>query len=274
MLASLTVIALIVMYLLAQEALRQCHLVCMWALFGLLPLALTPYWIHTSELDLFLWIKIYSVMFCICWGSWLRFSSQGKNPWFLWTVALLLSANILEATIVDMLRVGWAHGLNAFSGALLIVTLPFGARHTQVDDATGYCDLRFKASLPWIIGYTTWNWTFVYLNYSSYSGHHTAVLLAALIVAIGDPQRWLQVRAATLGLNLLITATSYTGMLSVIDTTSWFDAKIAIAAALIVFGWMSVHVVHHLIENTYSNDRGSYGCLGPLSRAKRVEAKS
>ena len=254
--ALITVAVLIVVYLLAQESMRRRHLRFMLALFGLLPLALTSYWIHTNELDLFLWIKIYSVMFCICWGSWLRFTEHGKNPWFLRTIPWLLAANILEATTMDFLNKGWAHGLNALSGALLIVSMPHGASRIRIDHACRYCDLRFNVSFPWIIGYTLWNWTFVYLNYSSISGHHTAVLVAALIVAIGDPQRWLQVRAATLGLSLLLTATNYSGMLAVIDTTSWYDANIEMAAALIVFSWMIVHLWLKLADNTrFAADR-------------------
>jgi hypothetical protein len=124
----------------------------------------------------------------------------------------------------------------------LIATLPFGAKQSWIDVASKHRDLRLDLSMNWIIGYTLWNWTFVYLNYPSLTGHHTIILAVALIVALCDPQRWLQTRAVTLGLNLFWMATSYSGTLSVVDANGWFTQPIANGAAIVVLCWMLVYL--------------------------------
>jgi len=240
----IVIVSLIAVYFVSQEALRRKGLFCIWTLFGVLPVALTAYWSQNKDFDLFLWVKLYTILFCICWGNWLRFTSHGTNPWFLRTIPVLLAANILEAMTVDILKFGLAHSLNAVTGALLLVALPFGATCVRFDLTSKHRDMRFDTSLTWIVGYTLWNWSFMYLNYPSLMGHHSAILATALIVAMIDPQRWLQTRAATLGMSLILTATSYSGMLNLIDTTCWFQEHIAIAVAIFAFGWMLVHVLN------------------------------
>jgi len=237
----LIVVGLTALYLIAQEFLRRQRPLFMWTCFGLIPLAMTPYWFQSNDPDIFLLIKIYSIMFCICWAVWLRYSEHRSNPWLLRSIGFLLAANILEAVSVDLLKSDWSHHLNALSGVLLTLTLPFVLKRTTIQN-TKHRDLRLDIPLPWIVGYTGWNWTFVYLSYPSFSGHHSAILAASLIVALIDRQRWVQARAATLGLSLLPTATSYYGMLSIIDSTSWFDERFAGLAAIIVMGWMMTHV--------------------------------
>jgi len=243
MTALTTVIALILVYFLSQEVVRRTHLYAMLAFFGLAPLALTGYWVQVNDFDPFVWIKIYSIMFCVCWGSWLRFGLPKVSPLLLKTVPLLLAGNILEAMLVDAITHGLVHQLNALSGAILIATLPYGAKQSSIDVASKRRDLHFDIPMQWIVGYTIWNWTFVYLNYPDMAGHHTAILAVALIVALYDPQRWVQTRAATLGLNLFLMATSNAGTLAVLDTSGWIAQPIAIGAALVVFGWMLVYLV-------------------------------
>jgi hypothetical protein len=242
MYALLAVFALTLVYLLAQELCRRLKLSCLLAIFGLLPLVLTPIWLQSRELDWFLWIKIYSVMFCICWGSCLRFTSLANSIRLRPTIPLLLAANILEATIVDALNAEWTHRLNAVTGVMLIASLPYTSDRTRIETASNLNDLRFDASMPWIVGYTIWNWTFVYLNYASFTGHHTAILAAALLVAIIDRHRWVQARACTLGLSLIPTATNYSGMRSLLNTTNWFDENLALFVGLSALLWMIASV--------------------------------
>lgn len=245
MTALATIVALMLAYYLAQELIRRTGLYGMLVGFGVAPLALTGYWIQVNDLDPFVWIKIYSVMFCVCWGSWLRFGSHKASSILLSTVPLLLAGNILEAMIVDAIAPGLVHKLNALSGAILIATLPYGAKQASIDVASKR-DLHCDLSKSWIVGYTLWNWTFVYLNYPDMTGHHTAILAVALIVAIYDPQRWVQTRAATLGLKLILMATSYSGTLAVLDASSWTSQPFAIAAAVVAFSWLLVHLVARL----------------------------
>jgi hypothetical protein len=240
------VLLMTLVYYVVQDWLGSARLPVLWTIFLLVPLALTPYWFATNSFDLFAWVKIYSVMFCVCWAGWLRFTAMGDKPWLRRSIPLLLVANILEALIVDLQGHGVAHILNALAGMLLIATVPLSIGDTHVDRASRHQTLRYNVPLAWICGYSAWNWTFVYLNYPALTGHHTAVLSAALIVGIIDPQRWLQARAATLGANLILFATSYSGTIAVSDATTWFDESIAIAAASIAFALMTVHALSKL----------------------------
>lgn len=227
----LQLIALTMLLLLAQEALRRAPRWAVWGVFLVLPLALTPHWIRVNELGLFSWFKFYTVFFCVCWGTALRFTSLGNRAWARYTIPLLLAVNIFEAVVVDLCEHGSAHALNAAAGLLLIATLPYGTDSTRIESANCWRDLLYGSSLRWVIGYTLWNWTFVYLNYSSLTGHHTAVLAAGLIVAMNDPRRWSQTRASTLGVNLLFTASSYQGMIDWLDASTWFDEQVGTLAA-------------------------------------------
>lgn len=237
----LLISAMTLVYFGLQALLRRGRLTVLWGPFLATPLALTPFWIMTNDFDPFLWFKTYSIMFCLSWGSLLRFTSLGDKLSFRRTIAWLLAANIVEALVLDVFGHGIAHNLNAFAGILLLATLPWSKRHTRIDRASRYQDLRYDLSLSWIVGYTLWNWVFVYLNYPALTGHHTAVLAAALLMALIDHQRWLQTRAATLGLNLLCMATSYSGTLALHDATPWFDERIAILAAALAFTWTASH---------------------------------
>jgi hypothetical protein len=238
MLVLLKIIALTVLLLLVQEALRRATPWAVWGIFLLLPLVLTPYWIQINELGLFSWFKFYTVFFCVCWGVALRFTSLGDRAWIRCTIPLLLAINIFEATAVDLLAHGPAHTLNAVAGLLLIATQPYGQASTKIDAASSSRDLLYGTSRQWVIGYTFWNWTFVYLNYPALTGHHTAVLAAGLIVAMLAPERWSQTRASTLGANLLVTATAYKGMVAWLDTSTWFNDQLAILAAGISLAFM------------------------------------
>lgn len=210
----------------------------MWGVFLLMPVLLTPYWIRINELGLFSWFKFYTVFFCVCWGTALRFTWLGRRPWARATIALLLAANIAEAVTVDLVGHGAAHIVNAAAGLLLIATMPYGKQTTRIDSAGRYRDLRYTMSRRWVIGYTLWNWTFVYLNYPALAGHHAAVLAAGLIVAMVHPRRWAQTRASTLGVSLLLTATCYREMVAWMDTSTWFSEPVATLAALLTLAYM------------------------------------
>lgn len=227
----LQIIAVTVLLLLAQEALRRATRWAVWGVFLLIPMILTPYWIRVNELGLFPWFKFYTVFFCVCWGTALRFTSLGNRAWARSTIPLLLAVNIFEAVVLDIIGHGPAHALNAAAGLLLIATLPYGPDSTRIDSVNCCCDLLYRTNKPWVIGYTLWNWTFVYLNYPSLTGHHSAVLAAGLIVAMYDPRRWSQTRASTLGVNLLFAATYFNGMIAWMDTSIWSDEQVGIVAA-------------------------------------------
>lgn len=218
----LKIAALTAALIVAQELLRRSPKWILWGLFGLVPLALTPYWLTVNDYGWFLWLKCYTVFACVCWGTVVRFTRLGERRWARLSIPLLLAGNILEAVALDMTSGGLAHGLVAVVGLVLIGTIPMGHRATTVGGP--YRDLRLPLTRGWVVGYTAWNWAFVALNFPALLGHHTAVLAAALIVGLIDPQRWLQARACTLGLNLLMMATFDAETTAWLDTSGWFGA--------------------------------------------------
>ena len=240
----LQIIAVTVLLLLAQEALRRANRWVVWSVFLLAPLLLTPYWVQVNELGLFSWFKFYTVFFCVCWGTALRFTSLGNRVWTRSTIPLLLAMNILEAVVLDLIGHGSAHALNAAAGLLLIATMPYGKNSARIGSANCYHDLLYGIDQRWVIGYTIWNWTFVYLNYPSLTGHHTAVLAAGLIVAMNNPSRWSQTRASTLGVNLLCTATCFKGMIAWMDTSTWCNEQ----AGIVVAGFALVVMAGYAVQ--------------------------
>ncbi|MCA9239861.1 MAG: hypothetical protein KDA37_06670, partial [Planctomycetales bacterium] len=157
----LVVVVMAMAYFGAQAMLRRCRLPVLWALFFLAPMALTPFWFWSNDFDPFLWIKTYSIMFCVSWGSWLRFTKAGDHPLLRHTIVWLLAGNIVEALVVDCLGSGVAHHLNALAGGLLLATMPWSATSARIDRNSPCQDIRYNVSLPWVVGYTLWNWAFV-----------------------------------------------------------------------------------------------------------------
>jgi hypothetical protein len=228
---ALQVIGLTILLLATQAALRYAGRWLLWGVFVAVPLALTPYWVSANTFDPFVWVKIYSIFICVGWGTLVRFTCVGERPWARRAIPVLVAVNILEATAVDLMAHGLAHGVNAVAGLMLVATLPFGRDDVRVD-TDGRCrDLRVPTSRGWVIGYVLWNWAFVLLNYPELAGHHAAVLAAGLIVGVVDPARWTQTRGATLGVNLMAMATCDAPMRAWLETSSWADPRLALVAA-------------------------------------------
>ena len=239
--AFLQVIALTAGLYLAQELLRKAGKWVLWTLFLVVPAVLTPYWFAKNDFGLFVWVKIYSVCACVVWGAAIRFTRLPEFRLAGHGLSLLLAGNIIEATTLDFVESRFAHQINAIAGVLLVLTIPYGLGNTRVDTDGRHRDAYLQTSRAWFIGYTIWNWTFVYLNYPALTGHHTAVLLAGLIVGLIDARRWAQSRAAILGLNLLGMATINDEMINWLATTSWFDERLAIVLAVASLSYMILH---------------------------------
>ncbi len=156
--------------------------------------------------DWFPWVKVLSIASGITVLSLLRTTKLGSIPKLVqWTTYALLAINILEATVRDAVVGNTANYLNAIAGLLLILTLE-KVRTVHIDKKGKHRDLYWSGmTLAWIIGYTLWNWTFVYLNFGFQSSvAHIAVLGAALLVVFRDKNRWLQARAFTLGMYFVL----------------------------------------------------------------------
>lgn len=195
------------------------------AVFCLLPVLLTPWWMEGNpQFGLFPWVKLYSVLFTLTWATFARFTKLGRKTWWRQGVACLLIINIFEAIVQDASNSQLAHWLVVVSGILLVVTLPSFRHSIQIDLPSSHQDLIFNGmDRKWIIEYTIWNAAFVYLNFPAIIGHQLAVLLAAALIGLKNPVLWLQARGYTLGTSLLLLVSFPQFMISFTNTENWSD---------------------------------------------------
>lgn len=163
------------------------------------PLILEIYCLNSNtRIDFFNMIKIYSVVVALIFFSIFRITKIGETKSAKIVLYLIFLANIFEAVVKDFLGGGVGHYLNASAGLLLMFTA--GEIDSVRITKDKFRDIKWDGlSLVWIIGYTIWNWVFVYLNYTVVSALHIAVLGVPLAVVFFDSKgRWLQTRALVL----------------------------------------------------------------------------
>lgn len=166
---------------------------------------LFPCWVLLIGVeDWFAWMKVLTIALGILLLSVLRNTQLGQTALAQWATYVFLAVNIMEAVMKDFTTGTIANYLNAAAGILLVLTLD------RIDtiriSPKEPKDVRWTAmTMAWIIGYTLWNWVFVYLNFGFLSGMvHLAVLGSAFAVALVDKDRWLQARLITLGAFFMI----------------------------------------------------------------------
>ena len=198
--AALYVLLLFVALVVTQEIFHRFPRFTL-ALFSIASIVLFPCWILLFGVeDWFAWIKVFSIASGIILLSLFRTTRLGTKTLVRWSTYAFLVVNILEAVLKDITTGTGANYLNALAGILLIVTLN-KIRTVHIDTSSKHKDLLWGSmTLPWIVGYTIWNWVFVYLNFGFQSSMmHIAVLASALVVVCVDKERWLQARVFTLG---------------------------------------------------------------------------
>ncbi|MCC6564084.1 hypothetical protein IT087_04300 [Candidatus Uhrbacteria bacterium] len=176
-----------------------------FAFFTIGSIIFFPCWVLLFGVeDWFAWLKVLSIAVGIILLSLFRTTRLGSSALVRYSTYALLAVNIFEAVARDVATGTIANYLNALAGILLIVTLE------RIDTiritASKQKDLRWTSiTMAWIIGYTIWNWVFVYLNFGLQSGLvHLAVLGSAFAVALVERERWLQARLFTLGTFFMI----------------------------------------------------------------------
>ncbi|MEK7073182.1 MAG: DUF5692 family protein [Patescibacteria group bacterium] len=205
---------------------------------------LFPCWVLLIGVeDWFAWLKVFSIASGIIVLSVLRTTRLGSNATLIrLTVYAFLVVNILEAVVRDAVAGSSAHYFSALAGLLLIATLE-KLRTVHIDTTGKQKDLCWSGmTLSWIIGYTLWNWGFVYLNFGFQSSIlHIAVLASALLTACVDKQRWLQARIFTLGTFFIIFHSSphLTSRLLV----GGQNQQLSLIVSLVALGFMIVYMI-------------------------------
>lgn len=162
-----------------------------------LPFLALPFWI-TRDYDLFIIIKLYSVVLGMALFTLLRYTSLKNNKSLLNLLYFLLLLNILEPVILDIIN---SNFLNAIAGILLMITLP----HTNLIkiSKTKIKELLWDIPFLWFIGYTVWDLAFLLNNYKTSIVVHTLLLGFPIVVYFFNNKTWIQARAYSLGIYLI-----------------------------------------------------------------------
>lgn len=198
MILAISVLILFLWLFIMQEILRRFPRFAL-VIFIILPIFTAYNWLEKDcAIDWFNWLKMISMTLALIGFSIFRLTHIGENKFAKMSLCLIFVINIFEAVAKDVLSFDIEHYLNATAGILLILTMNKKIDSIQIIKEK-YCDINWNgATFAWIICYTLWNWTFIYLNYTNEAAIHMAVLGAPLVIAFINKGRWLQTRALTL----------------------------------------------------------------------------
>lgn len=231
----------VIVGLLVHEGFRRFEKLS-WFVFLILPILLTPVWFSIQQTtDWFVWIKAYSAIFACSFMLALRFTSLKKKKWPFFVAYAIAVANLFEAiTRVLFASTELPNLLIAASGFLLIVTLPF-VNSIRVDPRK-FNDFYWDTPYSWILGYTIWDWVFVYLAFPKDSAAQVAMLLVPLIASLKNNQLYLQARACTLAFYLmtLLTFPNINKMVLVQNENNYWAALISSILATLWIGFQRV----------------------------------
>ncbi len=220
------------------------------AIFWILALFTFPLW--AAQLDgWFRWVKTFSVLIPTAFvlglgrlahhenrkGWWSFF----RKNWVLWTLYGILGLNILEASLKD---IALGNYFNAISGFILIVTIPLfkskGRKNGWAFSKGKTTDMIAYTDPLWNFLYTTWNIAFVYAENPGFAASSLCILLAAELYPIlkKRPELYVQARAYTLAIHLLIRAT-YDIFTPIMDSS-------AFASSNVVYYWGLINFVLHV----------------------------
>jgi len=231
----------LIFLLIAHQIVRRYQIIA-WIVFLLGPFLLLPLALHQPSSD-FVWLKVYSVCLGTCWLLACRYSLLGQKNWALWILWAFFAVNILEAVTEGFLVGNIINYICCIPGILLFLTLP-PPKEINVDTQP-IRDLLWNTPMMWIIGYSLWNWTFVYVTWPEFGIRHVAVLLASLLIGFIDNKLWIQSRALILGIYLLIHF-SYDAVLKPMDLTNVYNFPLAMSAAIFVTIWMIIYFVRFI----------------------------
>lgn len=238
-------VALILGVLVLVTGALQRHGALVWVVFLGLPLALTGPLLAYADLSWFGWAKLYTLAVGCCLVQLARGrgaagsvpgGAAGEAPHpsrrVRWLILAVLAVNILEAAIREAQR---GYPVNALAGVVLVLLLPGPSSLTVVDDG-GRPGLAVRLGLPWILAYTAWNWAFTCAVFPTRLADQVALLVAPLLLARGDLDRWLELRAFSLGAYMLVLI----GVKDLLHLPWFADAPAEVGSSYPVFVGVSV----------------------------------
>jgi len=170
---------------------------------------------------------------------------NAARPLFSTLIWVVLLINILEAVVKDLATGQMLNMLNGSVGLLLMLILP---SRKKIEVGTGaFKRLEFDTSMNWVLGYTFWNITFVYLNFGEGVFRHIIILAIPLAIAAWNRKLWLQARLHTLSV-FVFSYMVFPDWWSNINSP--FITSEVMASMLVVLstGWCAQLLLYRLVE--------------------------
>lgn len=222
-----------------------------------------PLWLMGGVVGWFRWAKILSVIIPTIIVGFARvanneskpnkFYSLFKGQWVIRFFYGILFLNILEATLKDLALGNYS---NAICGAILCLTIPLPLKYWEMSkDKTG--DLLAYTTIFWNALYTTWNMCFVYGESPNYFSASLCILLAAEIYPLikKRPELYIMSRVYTLAAHLLIRAIFPTLLLSMMDSTIWYNENIKVLWGIINVSFGVIYLILFMKKSSITKPR-------------------
>ncbi|MEO8402656.1 MAG: DUF5692 family protein [Gammaproteobacteria bacterium] len=238
-------VGFLIFLLIAHQIVRHNRIIA-WLVFLICPFLLLPLAMQENS-SYFLWMKVYSVCLGASWLLACRYISWAQTKVALWILWGFFAVNILEGIVEGFLDKNLISNINSISGILLLLTLPL-IKETYVDDSKSTRDLFWNIPMMWIIGYSVWNWTFIYTIWPEFGLRHFVILLASLLISVRNNKLWLQSRAFILGIYLLIHF-SYDTPLKHLDISITYNFPLAMTAAMAGVILMTIYFIRFTKEH-------------------------
>ena len=228
--------------ILAHEAFRRFPKTS--SLFFLaLPCFLLPLWIERNpDLDLFFWIKAFTMIASVGIILALRLYPPETKKWIYLLIYGVVILNILEvdARLADALSS--PRLLNALAGLMLIASLP-PFRSLRVEKER-FHSLLWDVPYPWILGYSFFVCLFMNSMFPNSTIRVIPGLLAPLAVSLFNRQLFFQARGVTLCFYLIFVLTWPSSEGILVPPAGWQNPTIELALSIFSFAWILVYTIY------------------------------
>jgi hypothetical protein len=236
---------LFIVLVLLQELTRRSVFISL-LFFVVLPTVLAPYWMIYADNSWFYWLKNYATLITASLMLLCRINMVSISRWVKVLTGGILIVHMLLPIVDSALHNTLLGYLNAVNGLILIALLP-DVNRISMAARNKLNDFLWDVSYFWMLGYSLWGWTFVYINYPENIGRTTALILSSLVVSLYRKELWLQARVATLAIYLQAIFTSKV-FVELIYTPDWYYHQVAWSAVLLSLAWSLGYGIKRLIS--------------------------